>query len=69
MIVKVQISLSHTKDFTQMLVYNEDKSILYEGDLTRRVEKLMGDSVKRFFYAKLKGTEVVLDRKAPWQEW
>jgi hypothetical protein len=70
-IVKVQLSLFTSHDVRQVMVYNEDRSILWMGPADEDVGKLMGDAVKRFFYAELVNTEIVIDDKRPCkdQEW
>ena len=48
-IVKVQSSLYTTDTAQKMLVYNEDKSIYYEAELTAEVRNLLADRPKAYF--------------------
>lgn len=54
MIVKVQLSLHTTCAARQVLIYNEDRSVTYQGDITPDVAKIMGDENKAYFKAKLR---------------
>lgn len=81
MIVKVQLSMP---DKSKVLIYNRDKSKLYEGKSTEEMRDLMARSskfshdggYKAFFHASLSkdprhpnGIRFVLGQQAPWQEW
>ncbi len=70
-IVKVQLGINvpHGKQ-RQVLIYNEDKSLYYEGDIPPDVLELMGDQLKAFFHASLDEKGMVsLDRQAEWEDW
>lgn len=43
MIVKIQRALNQPN---QMLIYNEDRSMMYEGSIPRRFRRLLGDKLK-----------------------
>ncbi len=69
-IIKVQISLHTSEDYPQILAYNESQSIMWQGDVTKAVKKVMGKSHKKFFYGWLDDKkQLVIDDPAPWQEW
>lgn len=72
MIVKVQLSLSTTAGARQMLVYNQDRSVQFEGDAPPDIVAKMGDRPKAFFEAALgKVGELVIypDHQHPDQGW
>ena len=70
MIVKVQLSLMTTATKRRVFVYNRDQSIMFEGELTPEVECRVGDEPKSFWHAHLnKKKQIVLDKKAKWQDW
>jgi hypothetical protein len=68
-IVKVQVSLDTNLPVQQVLVYNEDRSVLYQGDITPEIVQHMDGCFKAYFYAHIDGKLIVLDRLAPVQEW
>lgn len=75
-IVKVQLALftSALQENTvprdqRILVYNEDRSIQYEGSCPGDILKLMGSLNKRYFYAYKKGQTLDIGAIAPDQEW
>lgn len=70
MIVKVQISLmTNAKDGPQVLVYNKNRKVWYTGKATPAIKKAMKKDAKAFFRAEMRGTEIALGKRAPWQEW
>lgn len=70
MIVKVQISIATSLPRRRLLIYNEDRSIMYEDDATDEVIKLVGDYPKAYFKAHLdKQKKIVLDERAGDQDW
>lgn len=72
MIVKVQLSLSTTESSRQVLIYNEDHSVVYRGDAPRKLVRIMGQRPKAFFYAEIDGKNIDLDTRSarpPWQKW
>lgn len=68
-IVKVQVPLSTNRPDPQALVYNEDRSALFEVPASDALLKRMAGSAKQFFFAEKKGEELHLGKKAPWQPW
>ena len=68
MIVKVQVPI-YPPDGKDCLVYNEDRTVEYHGPIPDVVLKALGSRKKGFFYAKVKGDELVIIKEAPWQEW
>lgn len=78
MIVKVQISVGSSDGKKHMLIYNKDKSVMYEDEATDQVLKLMNGRPKLFFEAEviphpqnwLKGEKVVnIIKETEWQKW
>jgi hypothetical protein len=53
MIVKVQLSISSSEPGTFILIYNKDRSIMYESDAAEDIIVLMGLRVKAYFYAEI----------------
>lgn len=75
-IVKIQISQFTGAGKTQMLVYNEDRSINYETDATESILTLMRGHPKLYFHAKKipdpkkKGEfSIEIEGYAPIQNW
>jgi hypothetical protein len=48
-IVKVQKSLIPQGE---MMIYNEDNSVFYQGKLTKEIDEVMGEDLKKYFKAK-----------------
>lgn len=70
MIVKVQISIATNQPNRRVLVYNKDRSIMYEHDATDEVIELVGDYPKAYFKAHLdKYKKLVLDERVEDQDW
>lgn len=69
-IVKVQISLFSSDNTANVLVYNKDQSVVFEGEVSKEVVKAMKGETKAFFYfTAMKGGYIRLFGKAPWQGW
>ncbi|MCZ7622388.1 hypothetical protein KsCSTR_20120 [Candidatus Kuenenia stuttgartiensis] len=69
-IVKVQSSLHTTEAVLKMLVYNEDKSIHYEADLTAEVRNLLAGRPKAYFeFALNECSEIRLGKEVAPQNW
>lgn len=66
MIVKVQRALNNNNN---VLIYNEDRSVLREGPITEEVSKFMGTDLKIFASAHMEGTEIVLDQRCDRPDW
>lgn len=70
MIVKVQLSLATNRPKQRVLIYNEDRSIMYEDDAAKEVVELMDGLPKAYFRAHLdKNKKIVLDEQAEDQDW
>ena len=69
MIVKVQVSLATMHDKQQMLIYNQDRCICFEGDADSKTLRLMRGAKKAYFNSTLVGTTINLCTKAPEQDW
>jgi len=69
MIVKLQRSLVTRENKEQMFLYNEDRSVCYQGALTSSVRKLMNGKNKVHVEADLKNGLSVLNDIVPNQEW
>jgi hypothetical protein len=50
-IVKIQKSIHTTSENQQALIYNEDRSVLLEVDLTKHIENLLNGDLKAYFNA------------------
>ncbi len=68
MIVKIQRSQPPTQSGL-VLIYNKPRDIFWQGKIDAATDKWMGDEQKRFAVAHTEGSEIVIDRSAPWQEW
>jgi hypothetical protein len=68
-IVKVQLSLGSTEPNRQMLLYNEDHSVIWQADAPKNIIEAMDGKPKAFFNATLKGTIIHLGTKAQRQDW
>lgn len=67
MIVKVQLPLGGEP---MVLVYNQDRSVIGHVPLTTEVQECFADGeMKAFFHARMRGTELEIQGRAPWQEW
>lgn len=69
MIVKVQISTESSDDRKHMLIYNQNKSIVHQDELSETVSNLMGLRKKVYFNAELVGDEIVLKHEVDPQPW
>lgn len=69
MIVKVQISQFSSDGKTRMLVYNEDRTVKYEGEATAEIITKMKGLPKQFFHSEIKNWERLIQQQAPWQNW
>lgn len=69
MIVKVQISQFSSDGVSRMLVYNESRTVKYEGEVTKEVLLKMKGLPKQFFHSEIKNGERILLKVAPWQNW
>lgn len=70
-IVKVQLALFEGDTSKSMLVYDEHREHVYEGDVDLVTRHIM-DSVntkKMFFWAHMEGDRLVLDNRAEDQTW
>ena len=69
MVVKMQTSLAGTRPEGMVLVYNRDKSLIYEGPITVEVSTLMRGRLKAYFFAECKDGVFEIGAEAPWQNW
>jgi hypothetical protein len=79
MIVKVQLSQFDSQGRTMMLVYNEDRSIMYEDEATKPIIDAMSGEPKKFFHAELipdpkypkskTKRKILIGIPAAWQLW
>ena len=63
--VKVQQGLNNNN----ILVYNKDKSIFYEGKMPKKVKKIMGNRLKVYFDAQMVGSKISLNCPTSDQDW
>lgn len=73
-LLKVQTSLFSSDGIGSVMVYNEDKSIIGEfnltSDLTKEITKKLNGKPKSFWFGHIdKNKMLVLDKEAPWQNW
>ena len=68
MIVKIQRSQAPSRA-GKVSIYNRSFDYRWEGKPDRAVDKWMGGRQKVFAYARLEGTEFIIDGEAPWQDW
>ena len=69
-IVKLQVALEQSMPGPRSLfVYNEDRSIEYEGNVTLEVLDKMKDQPKAYFWAWIEEGKLALGMAAPPQEW
>lgn len=69
MIVKIQQAQPPFGPIGEVLVYTQDHSRWWQGKPDADVQKWMGDDQKIFAHAHIEGSEIVIDREAPWQDW
>ena len=69
LVVKVQVSIATTEPVRQACIYNQDHSIEWMGNCSRATLRFMAGKLKRYAFAHLKGTQIVLDGYAPEQDW
>jgi hypothetical protein len=75
-IVKIQVSqYTNTKE-KQILIYNKDKTFIYQGDIDEGIEQALKGRVKAYFYARIISADSSITipsleilREAPTQEW
>jgi hypothetical protein len=74
-IVKVQVPLFSSDAYVDVLVYNEDRSVMSELPMRSEWEReelldTLGDEPKGYFYAKPDGKGgLILTGEAPYQDW
>ena len=61
MIVKVQKSIITNNSKPQVLVYSRDKSIFWQGSLSKEVDKFLNGKMKAYFDAEMIGTRIALN--------
>lgn len=69
-VIKMQLSLETNLDAQQVLVYNEDRSIMYQQAVIPEILEIMKGRPKAYFYARM-APDKMLDilEEAPEQEW
>ncbi|WP_026887678.1 hypothetical protein [Clostridium beijerinckii] len=66
MIVKIQKSLNDNS----MLIYSEDREIVYQDTLNPDIDKALGNKCKGYFEAELDGkNQLVIGKKVKNQNW
>lgn len=69
MIVKIQRSLFPPGAAT-MLIYNEDRTVFYQDQLSEEVKKLLSGNLKGYFHAHVgKDGLLRIGQRAPAQSW
>jgi hypothetical protein len=69
MIVKVQTPLASNEREPLAMIYNKDRSVEAFVPITADIKKLMKDTPKAFFHAKMNGDKIELLKEAVWQNW
>lgn len=74
MIVKVQISLYSSTGSTDMLIYNQDRSVMYQDEATPAIKHVMGKELKKYFKASLVddgngGKRIQIDKEVAARNW
>jgi hypothetical protein len=69
MICKLQRSIDTNLPKEQILIYNEDRSWLFTGNLPDDIRKFMGKKFKMFVRCHLFGTEIVIDYETHERSW
>lgn len=68
-IVKVQLPIAGNGHLDDVMVYNENKTIMMITPAPRGMRRRMRGELKAYFYAHVEKGWVVIDEKAPWQDW
>lgn len=53
----------------QVLIYDESREHLYQGDLTDDVKEMLGDKSKAYYNAEIRGTEFTIFNEVEQQDW
>lgn len=70
MIVKVQLSLQSSNGVAYMLIYNEDRSVMYETEATEEIKTLMEMRPKAYFEAELDDEKkLIIGKEVKHQKW
>ena len=65
MIVKCQLAFNDDS----VLIYDENKKYMCEGTATEDIKEMMGEDMKKFFYAEIIDKTLKLLEEAPFQKW
>lgn len=69
-IFKVQLSRYCSTGVQAVLIYNEDESLMYEGDARKDIKKKMRRRSKAFFHGYVDEKGVIqICTPAKWQDW
>lgn len=69
-LVKVQQSIATGHDKQQVLVYNQDRSIFAQFDMTPDLKRALKGDLKSYWFATLRPNgELTLDRRTGWRTW
>lgn len=69
-IVKVQRSIVTSCDKPQVVIYNEDRSILHQQDMPKAIKRLFKREEFKFYaHATFRDGQLAINRRARWQEW
>ena len=69
MIIKIQTSIVTNNSNATSLIYNEDRTIMYEAPLTKDIREIMKGEHKKYFNAHLVDTIINIDDEVEEQEW
>lgn len=68
-IIKIQASLFSSVEEQQVLIYDEDKDIKFQENMSEQMENLMRGRKKVYFHAKMNGGKLEILEEAPDQDW
>jgi hypothetical protein len=67
MIVKIQMPQNIQSNL--LLIYNKDRTIMFQEEVTQAIIDIMKGQPKAFFHADLVDGNLVLRDSADWQDW
>jgi hypothetical protein len=68
-IVKIQQSFSTSASKRQMLIYNENRSVMWQSELTDDIRKLLHNRPKAYFNAEIVNDKIKVLDEAEAQKW
>lgn len=68
-IVKVQLSIVTNTGSKQVLIYDKERDIMWEGEASEGIINAMKGRDKAFFNAEIINKKIILQSEAKWQNW